>query len=330
MKSRRCYFLGVILMINVVVLFTHCDKEDDKVVIRPSADEPYAVKQADHLAVSYDSMFKVDSMYRLFSETFELPIWLKPHIRKAANYNNEKFCNAAVYLGNFVLEFITYKIYVPGNPNHQIRSDYHFLAFTNYMEDNCPFLDSIGLDYQPPFSFVSSDGNGNTDTLFRNTFIYRGNYLNMFCCQYYPACYTYPNFAIEGYPDISDQEGLHQNLKNQLDDNNGGPLGIKSVEKIVIGTSDYQNDRVLFSTLFQPVSDNPAGNWKIKNGPAIELLSVPGVPGMKFYSIVINVSDLDNAMTYLDQKQVEYIVIGNSIKLTSISDNTGFDFYLKE
>lgn len=324
MKSIKNFLLTGSLCITFGLFFPFCEQEDNEIVI----NDPYAVEQADILAVFYDSMFEVDSMFRLFNETFELPVWMQPVIREAANNPMEKFCVGSVYLGNFLIEFVTYKIHVPGSPNYQIASNVHFVGFTNYMKDNVPSLDSIGIVHQQPFSFVYADGNGNADTLFRNTFFYRGSNMAMCLCQYYPECYTYPTFVLEGNPAIADHEEFHHYLKNQLYRRNGGPLGVENVDKIVIGTADYQKHFELFNTLFQPVKDHPAGLWRIKEGPAVELVAESGISGMKFNSMMLNVRNLENAKSFLDENEMEYLQIGNNIKLTGISKNLGFEFYL--
>jgi len=67
---------------------------------------------------------------------------------------------------------------------------------------------------------------------------------------------------------------------------------------------------------------------RIKHGPVIELISQPYVSGMKFNSMVVNVRNLASAKQFLDKQEMEYIEIGNTVKLVGISKNVGFDFYL--
>jgi hypothetical protein len=327
MKSANYSHLLTLSILFAVVLFSSCQKEDDETRI----DEPYVVEQADALAVFYESMFEVDSMFQLFGETFGLPVWKQPVIREAANDPNEVFVNGALSLGNFVLEFTTYEINAVGNSTQEVKSHRHALGLTTYMQDKAPILDSLGIQYHQPYAFVSTNGNGKSDTLYKNTFFYKGSYFSMCLCQMYPECYTCPKFIPVGNPDISDHQELHRHLKKQLDQNNGGPLGIKGVEKIVMATACYTGHYELFCKLFDPVDDNPEGMWKIKNGPAVELISAPYLSGMQFRSLVVNVRNLEKAKLFLDQQKMEYVEKNDgAIRLVGISKNLGFDFYLTQ
>jgi len=309
-----------------VILFSLCETVDSETVI----NDPYAVEQADYLAVFYDSTFEVDSMFQLLTETLGLPVWFKPIIRQAENFPGELSYNGTTFLGNFAISFITSNVNFSGSSGYPVIAKKHFLSFTNYEEENIHILDSLGVECNSPVFFVYPDGNGNTDTLYRNVFFYRGNSFAMFFSHLFPNCYVYPTFQTEGNSNILDHQELHSYLKQQLDKNNGGPLGIKSVDKIMIATSNYSAHHELFRKLFAPVPDNPTGTWRIKNGPAIELVAESGISGMKFSSMVVNIRDAKNARSFLVAQQMEYLTIGNTIKLTGISKNVGFEFYLKE
>lgn len=325
MKSINYHHWRSLSIFFLVFLFSSCQKEE----IETKINEPYVVEQADALAVFYESMFEVDSMFQLFRETFGLPVWMQPVVREAENNPDQVFANGALSLGNFVLDFKTYHVHVAGNPGQQIQSHRHSLGLTTYMEDKVPLLDSMGIGHHQPFSFVSSNGNGNSATLFRNTPFYKGSYFEMCLCQYYPECYTCPTFVLVGNPNIADHQELHSHLKKQLDQNNGGPLGIKGVEKIVMATSYYVGHYELFCKLFEPVADSPEGIWKIKNGPAIEIISAPYLSGMKFRSLVVKVRNLEKAKLFLDEQEMGYVeTADNIIRLVGISKNLGFDFYL--
>ncbi len=103
-------------------------------------------------------------------------------------------------------------------------------------------------------------------------------------------------FLYEYSKEFLKTEVRRKQLAGQLALRGGGPLGIKSVEQIVIGAIDPGRDRRLWRKLLEPIVPSSRGLLQAGAGPAVHL--VPDTED-RIRSIVIRVASLGQAREFL-------------------------------
>lgn len=90
-------------------------------------------------------------------------------------------------------------------------------------------------------------------------------------------------------------------LKQELDCQDGGPLGVQYVKEIVVGATDHARTRQPWQRLLDPRKMGDDGVWQVGDGPAVRVVPAPE-NGMQ--ARIIKVSSLDRARTFLAERDL--------------------------
>lgn len=105
-----------------------------------------------------------------------------------------------------------------------------------------------------------------------------------------------------------DIDAFRQNLLSVLQRLDGGPLGVMTMDQIVVATGRFAHQDEFFQKLLDPISAEAPGVWRAGDSPAIRLEdvadeSVPrGAPRECIDRVVFKVRDLTRTRKYLAQK----------------------------
>lgn len=92
----------------------------------------------------------------------------------------------------------------------------------------------------------------------------------------------------------------------------GGALGVESVREIVLSVKDYAGAQRNWNKFFAPVSALANGLWEVADGPAVRLIE-----GERdaILALVLRVSDLDRAKTFLRESGMLDTTSGNEVRI---------------
>lgn len=225
------------------------------------------VAKVDHLGILADD---ADNLFRLFAETFQLPVVLPMT-------EHPGFASGGVLLGNAGIEFIRNsdrlrQFALPGR-----AARYWLMAFQpcGTVEATVAELRARGIPYrqEAPGAFWTNV------TLTDLAGCYWA-----FLCHYEPQWY-------QQYPALT----------QQLQERGGGPLGVDRVQEVVVGTRDVAEADRWWGQLLSPTSAARPGYWQVGDGPTIHLVPADedGIAGL-----VLQVRDLDHAVRFLRDQQL--------------------------
>jgi hypothetical protein len=108
-------------------------------------------------------------------------------------------------------------------------------------------------------------------------------------------------FLSEYSPSYVDVAGRREQLRAELSANGGGPLGIRSVREIIIGSNDLERARESWGELLAPSRPSASDSWRLGDGPSIRLVPADqnGLQGF-----VVNVVSLDRARAFLRENNM--------------------------
>ncbi len=249
------------------------------------------IRQLDHiLAQSGDPK----SLYEFLTETLQLPVaWT---IGDTAGY-----ISGGVGIGNTNIE-----IFRPADwksPAGELHSAARFtgIAFEpDHLSECIPELKARGLAASPQEPFISKLPNGSKGPLWTTVALPQlsGPKLAVFLYEYNP---DFLNIFIR-----------RQQVANRLLLRQGGPLGVKSVREIVVGTTNIARTGSLWRKLFMPVGASTADVWQAGGGPAVHL--VPAGED-QILRIVCRVTSLKAARSFLEQKHIFGTVTARDISI---------------
>jgi hypothetical protein len=116
-----------------------------------------------------------------------------------------------------------------------------------------------------------------------------------------PATATMHIFLSEYSPSYVDVAERREQLRAELSANGGGPLGIRSVSEIVIGSNDLERARESWGQVLSPSRPSRSDAWPLGDGPSIRLVSADQNALLGF---VVNVVSLDRARAFLRENNM--------------------------
>jgi hypothetical protein len=285
-------------------------------------NEP-VIKQLDHVIARVGD---ADSLHRLFTETFQLPVsW--------AVKSYEAFTSGGVSLGNINLEILTI------GPKTDSEESASFCAFAfecESLEESVRELRRRKLKSSSVVPYIESPAEGLPKMhLWSNAFL-DGLIGSDFWTRYVIFSTKMPGYMLianlirgskleqQGMSRLFDGalvflvEYEYQNFKNMplwsdfknhdekrafdaeaLRARRGGALGLESVLEIVVHVKDFDRVNENWKKLFAPLEQRERGLWEIADGPAVRLLQ-----GERdaIQGLVLKVSDLERAKTFLREK----------------------------
>jgi hypothetical protein len=283
------------------------------------------VKRIDHIAIQYNSSTEVDSMYNLFRNKLNLVTWFEPGIRKP--YGKAKFYNTGFYLGNVFLEFITFQPQNRAGRNFPTCTK-HIFAYTNEIDNTLEVLDSLNIKHSDYLCFAF-DCTSQRDTLFTNILIsgLQHDYIYNIFCRFHPELFDCKNaFNYGELPILKNPELQHDYYLKKHREKNGGNLGITELQKMVIQSNTYAEDRSIYENLYYPAQIQNDKLWKLKHGPSMEIVEGPS---NKIQSLHIKVLSMRRAQEFLMNNNLGYVETDDKISL-NIGKNMNLNFYLVE
>lgn len=293
---------------------------------REQTNENSLVQRIDHIVVYYDSRAEVDSMLVLFRDVLALPAWFEPGWRTPAN-NSNKFYNSGVYLGNVFLEFITLNVHSQPEAGFSPSSVYHGMAFTNKLENTRKVLDSLLISKTPSvYSFYCGNGQ---DTLFTNYIINAlwTNQMIVFFCKYHPELLECKmSFDYGDYALLKDTEEHHSYAKELLAAADGGALGLKRVQKLILESDNYDEELELYDRLYMPVEREEGNTWKLNDYLDVELKEGDT---RRISELVLETRSVRKTKEFLDGEGLSYTQVGDTL-LLGIGENMGMALKIAE
>jgi hypothetical protein len=107
-------------------------------------------------------------------------------------------------------------------------------------------------------------------------------------------------FLSEYNPVYVDAEQRRARLRHELAAREGGPLGIRGVEEIVVGTTDLDAANRLYGKLLAPTQP-VSGVWRIGDGPAIRLVRADR---NLVHGLLVRVASLARARAFLEERKL--------------------------
>jgi hypothetical protein len=263
------------------------------------------IRQIDHILIQAgDPKYLFD----FFAETLQLPVaW--PIADHAG------FASGGVAAGNVNIEVLRFAD--PKRAASTNRSQARFIGFALEpfkLADCLVELQARDIRCNPPQPHVSKLPNGSEGTLWTNVVLpeFSKPNLSVFLCEYNSA--------------FLHAEIRRNQLGGQLALKKGGPLGIKSVGEIVIGSRNLAKDRADWERLLMPPAHPATKPLKAGNGPAVRLVSDSTD---RIQRIVLMVDSLKSARNFLAQKHLLGAASANEISIAS-SGIQGLSIHLAE
>lgn len=238
------------------------------------------VTKVDHVLVLADD---ADALFTLFSRTFGLPVaW------PLEDYGG--FASGGVYAGNVNLEFIRAGSLsqVPAPPADSAR--YAGIAFrpAGTVQQSIDLLQRRSIPHGAPQPTPMWTNIDLPDLL-------SGNLL--FLCHYAPQVY--------------DQT---PRLAQQLGEAHGRPLGLVSVQEVLLAVPDIAAAQARWGPLLQPAPMLADTSWQVGDGPALrlEVQAAPAITRLTFL-----VRSVNTATSVLDSQGLLGSRIGDEVTLAS-------------
>jgi hypothetical protein len=257
----------------VLLTWRGCSDADDG--RRPA---PSPVRRIDHIMVRTDHPTQ---LYAFFTEVLQLPVAWPLATRGAVTSGGAGF-------GNVNVEAIQF----PGQP----RSPAHLVGFGF---EPIPLAECLrelarrGVRYGDPRPFVSTTPDGSKKTLFTNVTLQELSDADR------PTTATTHIFVSEYSPDYVDVEQRRARLRRAVEQSGGGPLGLKAVQEIVIGTKDWQNATIIWQRLLDPTRPSAPGSWRVGDGPSIRIVEAEET---RVKTLILSVHSLARAKEFLRGK----------------------------
>jgi hypothetical protein len=245
--------------------------------VQPGGAVP--VGQIDHIMIRTG---RPETLFKLFTETFELPVaWPLA--------NRGGVTSGGVGFGNVNVEAIKF----PGQ--HTAGSSLVGFAFEPFtsLSDSLAELDRRGIAHGRLRPFVITASDGAAATLWTNVT------LSQFSDSDTPADATLHIFLSEYTPEYVDSGQRRERLRTGLAQNGGGPLGIDGVVEVTVGTTNPSVSRELWGELLAPQASSAEGLWRVGHGPSIRLVSATEAA---IQGLVIRVRSLGRAEAFLREQ----------------------------
>ena len=245
------------------------------------------VRQVDHVLIESKDP---QSLFSFFAETLQLPVAWPMN-------QNRSYSTGGVGAGNVNLELFAYS----GNAS-PARTRYYGIAFEPYpLDDALRRLQFLSIPYDKPASVMSILPNGSNGVAWTTVVL---------------PTLSKPGMSIflsEYSPSFLKVDVRRKQLGNRLMLNHGGPLGVRGVGEILIGSTTLKKDLAAWSLMIGKPTDS--GTLRPINGPAIRI-SADSADQIR--EITFRVESLSNAKSFLVKNKLLGAKSGNRIYLNSV------------
>jgi catechol 2,3-dioxygenase-like lactoylglutathione lyase family enzyme len=238
------------------------------------------VRRIDHIMIRADDPANV---YALFTDVLQLPVaWplLSPR---------EGVVTGGVGFGNVNVEAIRF----PGQKSQAPPARLLGFAFEPSPLAEClAELDRRGIRYGELRPLIGPAPDGSKNTLWTNVTLRQFS-------DGEAADATMHVFLTEYSPKYVNVDQRRERLRRQLAENGGGPLGVESVNEVIVGVTDLEAVRGLWQKLLHPTPLSGPTTWQVSDGPAIRLVQARENTTQ---GLVITVASLPRAKAFLREK----------------------------
>jgi hypothetical protein len=264
------------------------------------------VRQIDHIMIRSE---EPRNLYRLFVETFELPVAWEMATRGGVT-------SGGVGFGNVNVETIRF----PGQTTKQSLLVGFALEPYPSLSDSLAELDRRNIPYGAPRPFANRDPQGVARTLWTNVTLPRFSDTDS------PVDARIHIFLSEYSPGYVDVDQRRKRLRDALASSRGGALGVESVVEVKIGSIDLRENVEQWKELIAPYEGSADGFLLIGSGPAVRL-----VRGAKneMQGFVVAVTSLRKAEVFLRERMLLGTVSDGEVTIDS-SKVEGLDIRLVE
>ncbi len=234
------------------------------------------IRQVDHILIKAE---EPERLYSLFTKTLELPVaW------PLATYPGG-FTSGGVGFGGVNIEVIRFGEQKDPRPGKPTESRLIGIALEpSPLADCLAELDKRSVTYGGKLPYFSTERDGSKKLLWTNVTLrqFSDAGIQVFLCEYSPS-----------FHNVAERR---KGLREQLAAKKGGPLGVDSVNEILIGTTDLQKATELWQKLLEPTAPSASGVWQLGSGPAIRLIRAKE---NTIQGLVISVTSLAKAKAFL-------------------------------
>jgi hypothetical protein len=246
------------------------------------------VRQVDHVVIRVDTVADAQALWLLFSEKLKLPVAWPP-----ADYG--QFFSGGVSVGNVNLEFAYLNsLWLKSHWTPQFHTRAQFFGFGLEpvpLSQALQELDQRALRHDQPEPYRIKGRDGNPRTLWTEVPLTDlSRHMSVFLIEYDPGIWQTPDHP---HQTMEDTRG---SLREQLQQRDGGPAGIRSAKEILIGTSHYNETLRQWDSLLNSGNREFRGYWQPAAGPAVRFVSAR-TEGIR--SLIIRVAELGRARTFL-------------------------------
>ena len=265
---------GTLLLVAATILLAFAGLE--------SAAQSTAVpiRRIDHIMIRADDPANV---YAFFTDVLQLPVaWplLSPR---------DGVATGGVGFGNVNVEAIRF----PQQKGQPSRAQLLGFAFEpSPLATSLAELDRRGITYGERRPLISTAPDGSKNTLWTNVTLRQFS-------DGEAADATMHVFLSEYSPKYVNVDQRRERLRRQLAENRGGPLGVESVNEVIVGVTDLEAARGLWQKLLDPTPLSGPGTWQVGDGPAIRLVQARENTTQ---GLVIAVASLPRAKAFLREK----------------------------
>jgi hypothetical protein len=249
------------------------------------------IRQVDHILVESTDP---KALFNFFEDALQLPpAW--------PISENQGSINAGISAGNVNLELFRYAERRENRISTFPEAHYSGLAFEPYpLADALQELQVRGIPYSPPEPYISSLPNGSRGVAWTTVGLpsFSRPEMSVFLYEYSPLFLRV--------------EVRRMQLGNRLTLENGGPLGLLSISRIVISSTHIRKDEENWGVLLGGTKNS--GSWNAGSGPEIHL--VQGSQD-RIQEIVFVVKSLERAKAFLKKNRFLGSVFHDGVSLSS-------------
>jgi hypothetical protein len=249
--------------------------------IRAQTSSPAPVQYIEHIMIRTD---EPEPLFAFFSETLQLPIAWQLDDRNGV-------VSGGVGFGNVNIEAIKF----PGQSNEPATQLIGLALKPASLDESLAELRRRRIAYNAPRPFVALGPDGARTTSFTNVT------LREFSDADLPGQATIQVFLSEYNPAYVDAVERRRRLRDELAAKKGGPLGLVSVQEVIIGTADLRAANRNWERLVAPTAPLGETLWRIGDGPAVRVVQAEQT---MIQGLVLAVSSLSTAREFLQQRNL--------------------------
>jgi|WetSurMetagenome_2_1015567.scaffolds.fasta_scaffold127118_2 hypothetical protein len=245
------------------------------------------VRQVDRVLVESKDP---QTLFSFFADTLQLPVAWPMN-------QNQSYSTGGVGAGNVNIELFAYS----GSASPK-RTRYCGIAFEPYpLGDALRRLQFLSIPYDKPAPVMSTLPNGSNGVAWTTVAL---------------PTLSKPGMSIFLYeysPSFLKVDIRRKQLGNRLMLNRGGPLGLRALDEILIGSTTLKKDLSAWSLMIGKLTDS--GSLHPINGPAIRIIADSAD---QIREITFRVESLSNAKSFLAKSKLLGAKSGNRIYLNSV------------